>query len=171
MYAQQATTNRRSSTGNHYAYNSSLPAFGSDGYGFADQTTFGAGLSVGCNDDVYFKDKPRQRRHPFLDMLLQPQALLGMIGFLLLALMMQSRAQKAWLLKEMQVTSIAEALEAWHELKADHHEVSFEAQHHYEVAEKLEERDAAWKAQMELLVNATKKEAHRAVVDKYVALR
>jgi len=88
------------------------------------------------------------------------------MGFLLLVWTMHSRAQRAWLLRELQVQSFHEAVNVFKELKEEHLEAFDELEYHYSRNEKLEQRDFAWKQQMELLQNSTQRESWRAVMDK-----
>jgi len=101
-----------------------------------------------------------------MDELLEPKGMLSLVALLLLVLSLHARAQKAWILREMQVQSFEEAVAYFHELRSEHSEALDEVDVHYSLNDRLEKRDEAWKHQVELLQNATKKESHRAVLDK-----
>jgi len=118
--------------------------------------------SSGASDDAYYKDKPRKDPSPNV----LSHTLVAVMGFLLLVWTMHSRAQRAWLLRELQVQSFHEAVNVFKELKEEHLEAFDELEYHYSRNEKLEQRDFAWKQQMELLQNSTQRESWRAVMDK-----
>jgi len=96
-----------------------------------------------------------------------PQGLLGLLGTLLLVWTMHSRAQRAWLLRELRVQSFEEAVRSYKELKEEHHEAFDELEYHFSRNARLEKRDEAWRHQMEHMQNATQRESWRAVMDKY----
>ena len=116
------------------------------------------------DDDTHYKDKPRRDNgsassNSFAHMLI------AAMGMLLLIWTMNSRAQRAWLLRELQVQSFQEAVHAFHELKEEHNEAFDELEYHYSRNEKLEQRDVAWRQQMELLQNSTQRESWRAIME------
>jgi hypothetical protein len=123
--------------------------------------------SPGFDDStLHAKDKKlrKKQRLDFSD----PWCILVMAGLLVFAWAMHGRAQRAWILKELHVQTFEEALQAFRNLQEQHHMAEEDLEHEYAITERLQKRDKAWKEQTEWLQNATKKESHRAVVDKYV---
>jgi hypothetical protein len=121
----------------------------------------------------YYKDKPTRNhgyvQHPLQVIWSQLRSQnMGMVIVLVLTLVwsLHARSQRAWLLRELQVQSLQEAVSLWHHLSDAHTSVASELDHNYKMSEHMEERDAAWAHQVEILQNATQKESRRAVVDK-----
>ena len=143
---------------------------GTNGYGFVESSPSYTSVSSmsAASDDYYYKDKPRNRKRSsdLGDILAQPWSLLSIFAVLMLCWSMHSRAQRAWLLRELQVQSFQEAISVFHEMRRGHRDVSHELDYHYNANERLEERDSAWKSMVANLINATRRESYRAVVDK-----
>lgn len=157
------------------------PPYGSPnaGYGIAVEadcsTQWSCAASRGSDDDhndnrgpssYYYKDKPPKRHPPFRLDLSDPWTLASLAGLLVFVWAMHARAQRAWILKELHVQSFDEAIRVFQSVQAQQRKVRAELEEHYELSDKLLQRDSAWKEQMEHLQNATKKESHRAVIDK-----
>jgi hypothetical protein len=139
------------------------------GYGFAVENPNSADplwCTAGDDDAGSCRKAGKTRKKRSLD-LSDPWSLLIITGLLVFAWAMHSRAQRAWLLKEFRVQSIDEAVGVFRDMQTQHHLVSEDLEDHFEINERLMSRERAWKEQMELLQNATKREAHRAVIDKY----
>jgi hypothetical protein len=121
------------------------------------------------NDACFYKDKPRHK-HPlelvWSQLMKQNYLVLALLGFSLFW-SFHSRNQRAWLLREMQVKSVDEAVSLWNKMHSSHSEIASELDWTYGMQDTLEKRDDAWKHQVEILQNATKKESRRAVMDKY----
>jgi hypothetical protein len=141
-----------------------------NGYGMAvERSSRSDGLWCSPGYDApasYAKDKKLRKKHR-LD-LSDPWCILAIAGLLVFAWAMHGRAQRAWILKELHVQTLEEALQTFRSIQEQHHMAEEDLEHQYAIAERLQKRDRAWKEQAEWLQNATKKESHRAVVDKYV---
>lgn len=142
-----------------------LPAYGMcNGYGFtpepSSQMRSVCSSEYASDNGQYFKDKPRSQHplDPVHQALKSPWSWTAIAGLLLIAWNLSFRAQRAWLLRELKVQSVDEAVQMWKKLDDEYREVSDELDHHYSKNEHLEERDEAWKHQVELLQNVTKKE-------------
>lgn len=152
-----------------------LPAFGSsnpyssNGFGFGDTSTFASPpvatpSSPAYANDGFYKDKPRNKK---LQTNLGAYTVLGVVAFFFIGWMMHSRAQRAWLLKEMRVQSIEEAIHVFKNLKNEHRNTHSDLQFHVSHRSRMDRRDDAWRLQTELLKNATKREARRSILDKF----
>lgn len=167
MFAATQAARRRSTL------SAGLPSSSSSSYGYSNgygsvpvvediARSSVCSASTGASDDNYYKDKLRKESNSNT----LSHLLIAGMGMLLLMWTMHSRAQRAWVLRELQVQSFQEAVNTFHELKDEHQEAFDELEYHYSRNERLEQRDEAWGQQMELLQNATQRESWRTVMDK-----
>jgi hypothetical protein len=142
-----------------------------NGYGFSVERP-NSGDTLWCtpgNVDAapYRKERKKVRKRGQIDVS-DPWCVLMIAGLLVFAWAMHSRAQRGWLLEELKVHTFDEAIDVFRNIRAEHDIVTEDLDHQYSLNERCKIRERAWKEQVNLLQNATRKASHRAILDKYV---